>query len=210
MYTTLDTLTATAVRWSDRADIDPALVLDMIGNVTGRLNRLLRMPDMESAEIMQCFGGSITIPNDFIALRSIVGESDEFGRNALQYIPTDVFTAYLRDNKDVPDGVTYYTRLGRYWRLYPNNLPDGVAFRVNYYQNLPEINTVFPTNWLLQKYPQMYLFGLLEQIYMFTMDDDRAAYWKAKFENAAGELQAESDQAHYSGTRLAIKEITRG
>ncbi|AUV61753.1 virion structural protein [Pseudomonas phage Bjorn] len=210
MYTTLDTLTATAVRWSDRQDIDPALVVDMVGNVTGRLNRMLRMPDMESAEIMQAFGGAITIPEDFIALRSIVGESDEYGRNALQYIPTDVFTQYLHNNQEAPNGVVYYTRLGRYWRLYPNDIPDGVAFRVNYYKNLPELNTIFPTNWLLTKYPQMFLYGLLEQIYMFTMDQDRAAYWKEKFEASAAELQAESDQAHYSGTRLAIKQIDRG
>src|SRR6185503_4695161 len=188
MYTTLDTLTATAVRWSDRQDIDPALVVDMVGNVTGRLNRLLRMPDMESAELMQCFGGSITIPDDFIALRSITGESDEYGRNTLQYIPTDVFTQYVLNNQEAPNGIVYYTRLGRYWRLYPNNIPDGIAFRVNYYKNLPELNTVFPTNWLLQKYPQMFLYGLLEQIYMFTMDQDRAAYWKEKFETSAAEL----------------------
>lgn len=198
----------TAAMWSDRQDLTAELIESFVSNVTGRLNRLLRMPDQEEALTILAYGGGIEIPLNFIGLRMIQGGHPDLGSEVLQYIPQDVFQSYVSTNRQFP-GTTYFSRIGRFWRMYPV-APDAAPYLVNYYATLPELSLGQPVTWLLTKYPQLYLYGLLEQIYMYTMDQERTLYWRERFETAAQELQVEADLAYYSGSRLAIKEIQRG
>lgn len=198
----------TAAMWSDRQDLTAELMESFISNVTGRLNRILRLPEQEEAGTILCYGGGIEIPRNFIGLRMIQGQHPIVGTEVLQYVSQDVLQSYVNTQREYP-GATYFSRIGRFWRMYPS-APDGAPFLVNYYAALPELTVDTPTTWLLQKYPQLYLYGLLEQIYMYTMDQERTLYWRERFETAAQELQVEADLAYYSGSRLAIKEIPRG
>ncbi|ARB31566.1 hypothetical protein B5P22_31155 [Pseudomonas tolaasii] len=197
-----------AAMWSDRQDITAELMESFVGNVTGKLNRILRLPEQEEAGTILAYGGGIEIPRNFIGLRMIQGAHATLGSEVLQYVPQDVLQSYVNSNRLFP-GTTYFSRIGRFWRMYPV-APDGAPYLVNYYATLPELTQTVPTTWLLEKYPQLYLYGLIEQIYMYTMDQERTLYWRERFETAAKELQDEADLAYYSGSRLAIKEITRG
>lgn len=80
---------------------------------------------------------------------------------------------------------------------------------MNYWTVLPELSLANPTTWALTKYPQIYLYGVLEQIYLYTMDEARSQFWGQKLERAVMELQNEENAADFASTRLAIKDIER-
>ncbi|AFD10687.1 hypothetical protein [Pseudomonas phage ZCPS1] len=199
-------LAIAAIQWSDRQDLTQELLMLFIGNTTDRLNRLLRVRENEHFETLMAFGGGIEIPEHFVALRSITGDALIGGRT-LQYITQDIFSHYVNYNYQ-PQGVTYYTRLGNFWRVYPV-VPDGAPFIVNYWTVLPELSLANPTTWALTKYPQIYLYGVLEQIYLYTMDEERSMFWGQKLERAVMELQNEENAADFASSRLAIKDIER-
>lgn len=61
--------------------------------------------------------------------------------------------------------------------------PDDVySYELAYYPRLSELSSSNTTNWLINKYPQVYLYGTLSYLLEYVRDTDRAAFIRQQHE----------------------------
>jgi len=87
-------------------------------------------------------------------------------------------------------------------------VPDGeYAVEMIYYSKIVPLSDASPSNWILQYYPDAYLYGALIHSAPFLADDARMATWAALFQNAIDGINIDSDKSKYggSGHRLKIR-----
>ena len=192
-------------QWAERTDIDPDLIKDFIYMAETECSQLLRVPAMENAELLAVTNGRVYIPFDFLELRSLTHESED---QVLEYLSWDQFVAINREGGIYQDTTTpmYFSRRGPQWFISPEPA-DNTNILCHYYRFIPALANDVQTNWLLEITPQAYLFGGLKYLFEYVMDQDRAAYWSDKFNQELTKLQAISDRAEFSGTRLTIRTI---
>ena len=75
---------------------------------------------------------------------------------------------------------------------------------VSYYKQIDPLATT-PTNFLLTKHPQVYLYGALAQAALFMIDDPRAATWQAAYAAAVGKVDSANKKGLVSGGSLRIR-----
>lgn len=120
-----------------------------------QLNKLLRTSDMEvSATLTMDANGKATLPAGFLQVRSLI-------RNKCE-VPQRIITSLDAGH----DG--YAVSGGELITSYP----DGVL-ELRYYQALPTLVTN-KVNWLLDSDPEIYIYALLQQVFLFKLDAERA------------------------------------
>ena len=201
--TTYGELKSAVVDWAERSDIPTARIETFIYLAEADASQVLRVPAMEHPVLLPVTDGRVTIPFDFLQLRSLTWE----GRRdvVLQYLPWDQFVATNRDPGALDP--TYFSRQGPLWYI-TGEPEDGTEVLCHYYRFIPALqDTVNETNWLLDISPQAYLFGALKYLYEFTMDNERSAYWEDKFNKELVKLQALADSAEHRGSVLSVSKI---
>jgi len=73
-----------------------------------------------------------------------------------------------------------------------------------YYADVPALSDTNTDNWLLRKYPDIYLYGALVHSAPYLDDDARAQTWAALYQSAVDAANTESDKARFSGTGLRM------
>lgn len=191
--------------WAERNDLGPELIKDFVYLAEAECSQQLRVPAMENAVQLPVENGKITIPFDFMGLRRLTHEGPD---KVLQYLSWDQFVE-VNKNGGVgmaADGPTYYSRQGPNWFLAPTPA-DGDIILCHYYRFIPPLSDNLASNWLLNISPHAYLFGGLKYLYEFVQDQDRAAYWEAKFTKELNKLQALADREEHLGSVLRVREI---
>lgn len=167
--------------WLDRDDL-ASRAPDFIRLTEVRLNRLLDDPDMEVVNTAVAVGETTALPADFGSLVSI---SDNMGR-PLQAMGSIEFAGIDRTIGGQP----------RFYVIEDNSInfapSDATAtIRLVYRRTIPPLTEVAPTNWLLERAPDLYLYGALMQAEAFLAEDDRVSGWKASFDEAIAELRVD-------------------
>lgn len=197
--------------WSNRRDISDEKFYNFIYFAGNMANQLLRVPAMEFTVILEVSAdGHIVIPYDFLELRSLTARFNEQDSVPLERIAWDQFVNYKSDdlilNETDPQ---YFARQGAYWFLTPQP-EQGTQVTCHYYRSMPDVSDTEPENWLTNMSPMTYVFGALHFLYLYLMDDDRAAYWLEKFQGELTRLQMLADDAEYKGTSLTIRPRAMG
>ena len=148
--------------------------------------------------------GRVTIPFDFLELRRLTWQGAE--DRVLQYMSWDNFVAANNDLSQ-ENNVLYFSRQGVNW-WFAKGVGDNEEILCHYYRFVPALSDTLDTNWLLSISPQVYLYGALRYLYEYTMDNDRATYWDAKFKQELGKLQAIADQAEYRGSVIVVRPVS--
>lgn len=124
----------------------------------------LRVKEMEASTSLVPVAGVVTLPPDFLEWRRVSENSST--RRTLNYITAD------EAERLYPDGAAglgeAFTIVGTSLNTYPL-----VSNNVNlvYYQAIPALSTLTPSNWLLVKSPGVYLRASLMQAADYTKDD---------------------------------------
>ena len=103
-----------------------------------------------------------------------------------------------------PDVPHYYALTGGQLEVYPTpNDTYSVDFA---YIKLPSaLSDSNPTNWILEYYPDIYLYGALLQSAPYLRDDERVSLWGGIFNAAIEAATVASDKARSSGTTPRLK-----
>lgn len=197
---TFDNLKVALAQWSERSDISSDLLDQFIFMTETDAIQQLRVPAMEDQGVLVVSQGRVTIPFDFLELRKLTCEGAN--EKTLQYLPWDQFV----NTNAVPDSVDpmYFSRQGPNWFI-SGDPGDGAEILCHYYRYMPALSSTQQTSWLLTLSPQAYLFGGLKYLYEYVMDQERAAYWDAKFNKELNKLQAIADLAEHRGSSLAVR-----
>lgn len=180
-------LVSSIAGWIKRKD-QQARIPDFVTLFEARMNRVLRTSMQRQLVSLGVFGGSVTLPGDFLELIAI-----DDGKRSLDFMTTLQFGP-----TQVDPG--HYAIEGGMIRV----SGDTGTINLRYYARIPGLSTTAPTNWLLDRHPDAYLFGALTEAEPYLLNDARMQMWKDRGDTAIQAIQLADDQARFAGSPLAI------
>lgn len=187
-YTSLvDTITL----WLDRDDLS-VQIPTFIRLIEPYLNRVLRTPDMDAMATPMLVDGGFAIPTDCLQIRAVYYA----GKPLDSLSPSSLLGQYMT-NAGILNGVPMaYSVTGARATIAPS--ATGVVM-MTYWQRIPALTPVAPSNWLLSSHPDVYLYGALAQAEGYIENPDRAAQWTALFDASVKSLIEAAAAARFGG-----------
>jgi hypothetical protein len=179
--------------WLNREDL--TRIPEFVQMAESRLNKSLRVADMETTATAYLVDGAVALPADFEEPRRIISMGTGAYQTALQPLsPSEAGDLYPSSRSGVP---IHYTISGGTLTTYPN----GGTGQVNmiYYAKLPTL-LAYGTNWLLTRAPDLYLYGSLMEAAPFMGDDQRLETWSTLFQKALQDLQGADQRSRYASS----------
>lgn len=98
----------------------------------------------------------------------------------------------------------YYAITAGEIEVYP--APDGTYdVELYYIASIPALSDSNTSNWLLERYPDAYLYGALVHSAPYLRDDARIQVFAALYQSAIDAINAESERSKYGGSGLRMK-----
>ncbi|TEA78642.1 phage adaptor protein [Allopusillimonas ginsengisoli] len=190
---TYSDLQASVGRWLHRADL-ASVVADLITFAEARLNRNLRVRQMEQSSSETIVSSEIALPDDWI---EFVG-APMLGDTPLDFVTRDQYKARRGCYGN------YYTIMGS-TLLIGAQIHDSAQLSFDYYAKIPALSDFVESNWLLADGPDIYLYGALLEAEPYLKNDARIETWRGLLQVALTDIQAASDRAKYSGGTLIMR-----
>lgn len=188
-------LLVTAGEYSGRNDI-AHLFSRFLGMAETKLNRRLRVGDMEQAAIVAVAFGAGSLPADFIEARSVTSPSGRVLRSlSLQALMS-------RKACDLPDA---FAIQGRSIAVLPSWNGKLTVF---YYAAIPPLSPSNPSNWLLEKAPDVYLYALVEEIAIWSKDANAAGAAASLKEQSLSALSIDDERARFGQNIVRMGGLT--
>jgi len=74
-----------------------------------------------------------------------------------------------------------------------------------YYKKIDPLSSELASNWALQYYPDVYLYGALVHSAPYLSDDGRTTVWASLYKNAIDGINANNEKAKYGGSGLRMQ-----
>jgi hypothetical protein len=188
--------------WLNRSDLGTRIP-DFIALLEARLNRLLRVPDMEQTTELVA-AAEIDLPADFLSVRALYLDADP--RSELEPVSLGTLrTKYACQTTGRPE---CYAISGSSIILGPAP-DDDYALQLTYFAAIDGLASDNETNWLIANHPDVYLYGTLTMAEAFIWDDPRIGLWKAALDEALDELMAHGRKKHYGAAPLRLRSSVR-
>ena len=189
-YTTLQ---ATITRWAWRtgdAEFE-ASVPDFIALNEARLNDALRVRDQEKQATIALTDGAGALPSDYLEFRDVIRD----GNPAV--VLSAVAPSYGDSQNPFGDGgdPVYFTIEGDTIRTFPRGNGNII---LSYYARIPALSIAEPTNWLLARKPELYLYGSLIEAAPFMEEDARLQTWTTLYDKALQDLMNADVRSRYA------------
>lgn len=195
---TYSELQAAIILWALRSGDDSfeEAVPIFIKQAHKRIGRALRISDMETRVTGTLnHNGEIALPADYLGMRSVIGSGVP-----LTLLDPDFAEATYASRAGSPSG---YTITGMTLKTYP--VAAEADLEMVYYAAPEELSDDAPTNWLLTKAPDLYLYGALIDAAVFMMEDQRALTWGTLFEKALKDTVDADKMARWSRISARVK-----
>jgi hypothetical protein len=191
----LDTLKSTASDWLDRDDLDTKIPVFIL-MAEALFNRELRTPDMEKTTTGQVSGEDTPLPDDYLAMRAIYEEGSP-DRPLKGIAPS----AIRQDFDGTTGSPVAYALISGGIRLVP---PPSASLLVtmDYWARIDALSTANPSNWLLEKHPDVYLWGTLFYAEAHLDNATRAGQWKSLLDEAISRINRAASNDRYGAGPL--------
>ena len=160
-----------------------------------KLNRTLRLRDQETlVTSTPDANGVVALPSDFLEIRSVVTQAN----------PPIVLRAMGADSANEirtggqPIG---YTITQSDLVLEP---PSERVLLISYYASIPALTSAAPTNWLLTKHPDIYLYATAFEAFMFLRDPEGAKIASDLLRGSIDDAKRADAMGRYSVSRLRL------
>lgn len=172
-----------------------------------RFNRELRVNSMLARTVATATSDYVELPTDWLQHSSIVVTAPNDVVSSLVYVSPD---EYYDIRKNGQTGTPrYYTIVNSDIVLYP--APGGsVTMEITYYQKIPALTASNQTNWLLQRSPDLYLYGALLEAEPYLQNDARTVLWSSKVQQVIEAMRMESERARMPSGALSSRRRTFG
>jgi hypothetical protein len=182
--TTYSELKTAVANWLARSDLTD-YIPDFITLFEAVANRRLRVRQMETTTTLTTSSGSVALPSDFQTWRRM-GFASGSRTSEVEYVtPNYLYSAYPTSTADTP----------KLWTIVGSNIitrpydDTASALTLDYYQTITALSDAAPTNWLLTKWPDVYLFGALAEASGFIKKFDDLAMWGSRREGLFNEIE---------------------
>jgi hypothetical protein len=167
--------------------------------VEAKINNALRTGDQSVRSQIWLRAGEeyYGLPCDWGGARDveILHEGQQHGKT-LVYLAPEEMNKLTRQ----PGEHGYYTIIAGQIQISPP--ADDQVLEVVYYQRLPPLEDDDASNWLTDKNPDAYIFGLCTEISAFAKDPMQFEVWKQRFNEAMIDITQEDQITRWSGPAL--------
>ena len=167
-----------------------------------RMAEVLRTPEMETT--LSLTGSDFptyTLPDDYLGIRSIIATRSDSTYAMQRTNLLSVRKAQIDNSGGSP---TEYCTKGNTLILGPTPASSD-TFEVVYYSQPAYLATGTDSNVFTERYPKVYLAGVLSEAYRIIQDTQMADYWEAIFERRLAETQKNAEAETYSGNLITIR-----
>lgn len=180
--------------WLDRSDVE-ARIPGFISLFEGEANRKIRGADA----IARCRGtinqGYVELHDRYLELISVRLPLIPCPKPITYKPPDELATLFYAEPSGTP---RYFTILGREMQFAPAPA-DATVVEMVFYKYLQLGPEPAATNWLLTKFPDVYLWGSLVMSNAFLKHDERVTTWADRLSNAMEELNQSSRMSQLGG-----------
>lgn len=127
---------------------------------------------------------SIGLPCDFGGVLALTAYGQP--NRKIVYMSPDMLDEQWLSSQGSPH---YYTLTQSQILLSPSVEFDGL---LRYWKRLPKLSSECPTNWLLDRHPDAYLYGALVHSAPYLKDDDRIGVWSGFYTSAVAAINQQS------------------
>lgn len=198
----LDTLKTLIEDWLDRDDLDDRIPW-FISMFEAEANRKLRTPQMEKETLFSADREDTPLPSDYLAMRALYVEGSPdsplraFGASALRM-------EYEGSTAAVPSG---YVLVSEGIRLVPPPAAE-ILLHMDYFQRIEPLSVVAPSNWLLERHPDAYLYGALFYAEAFLDNAARASQWRGLLDGVFADINRSTRNDRF-GAGALVPNATR-
>ena len=169
----LDTLKTTLADWLDRDDLADKIPV-FIQMFEAEANRILRTPEMEHTVTFSVADEDTPLPDDYLAMRAVYRE-DGTADSLLRGMSPTAIKADYSGATGTPQA---YALVSGGIRIAPPPA-DEELLTMDYYRQIEPLSVVAPSNWLLEKHPDAYLYGTLYYAEAYLDNAVRASQWRS-------------------------------
>lgn len=201
--TTRGELQQAVVAWTARPDLE-ANVNSFITIAESRFNRQLRVQLMESKLNVTICDAELELPILFRGVRAFRVDQAPHGR--INYLTPEQFDdRFGSQSSGIP---SHYTIVNKKFFFGPS--PAGsYAGRLYYWRGVQALSEDVPTNEMLLRHPDLYLYGSLVATEQYMHNDPRFAVWRAEYDRIIQDIKDEDQRDRVSGSTLAPSRKTR-
>lgn len=199
--TTYDELKTAVADFLNRDDLSAA-VPTFITLAEADMQRKVRHWRQEKRSTAEIDTQYSAIPADFLEIiRFYVTSSDT---KPLELISQAELLDRKRRNLDTSGSPSYYALTAGEIEVYP--VPDGTYdVELYYFSRVPALSASATTNWLLEYFPDVYLYGALMHSAPYLKDDARLQVWAALYQQGIDAINAASEKAKFGGSGRRMK-----
>ena len=201
--TTYAELKSSITDFLNRDDLD-TVAPDFITLAEADLSRKVRHWRMEGRATAEIDTQYSAIPADFLEVITFHVTSGNL--RPLELISQAEMLQRRYENLDTSGKPAYYGLTAGEIEVYPT--PDGTyTTELYYYKRISALSDSNTSNWLLEYFPDAYLYGSLVHSAPYLKDDARLQLWAALYEQAIASINRESEATKFggSGRRMKIK-----
>lgn len=186
-----------AGEYSGREDI-AHLFPRFIGLAEVKLNRALRVSSMESTTTLALVDGDAALPADFLEAREV---------RTSAYVPVRAvsiqqLTSSYAGNSGTPTG---YAIVGSTLKARP---VSDQTLTMTYYAKIPALTAAAPTNWLLTRAPDVYLYSLVTEIAIWERDAAKVQAAQQLMSLALSGLAIEDERNRWGNAQVVVGGVT--
>lgn len=201
--TTYSELKSAVADWLNRTDLE-AVIPSFISLAESQFNRDERLRTRDSmVRATATFDQQYeALPADYLEMANLqINGQVPFGK--LQFVSLNQIDNYK--DRYATNGVPkYYTIVGNQLELLPT--PGGsYEAEMVYYAKIPQLSDTNTTNWLLNKHPDVYLYGALIQSAPYLKDDERIAVWMGIYEKLLEDIEVADERSLYAGSVIKVR-----
>ena len=186
--------------WLVRDDL-ASVVPTFISLAEARINRELRHFNMVKRSTAAADTRYSTPPGDW--LETVRFHITDNPPSDLELISQNDMAQIRQQNGDSKGRPRFYAVTAGEFEFLPT--PDtSYQSELVYYADVPALSDSNPSNWLLSKHPDIYLYGALVHTAPYLDEDQRAQTWAALYQSAIDTANAESEKARHSGSGLRM------
>lgn len=175
--------------------------------VEGKINNALRTGDQSvRAQIwLKRDEEYYSLPCDWGGARDveILQEGKQHGRTLVYLAPEEMNKVKRTRDSSVHGRHNYYTIIAGQIQIAPPT--DNEVLEVVYYQRLPALTEESDSNWLTEKNPDAYIFGLCTEISAFAKDAAAFATYQDRFAGSLMDITMEDQITRWSGPALRVQ-----
>ena len=197
-----------AKAYTDRYDEELVSAIPAFTKVVeGKINNALRTGDQSvRAQIwLEREQEYYTLPCDWGGARDveILHEGRQHGRTLVYLAPEQMNKLKRERDSSVRGRHNYYTIIAGQIQVAPPT--ENERLEIVYYQRLPALGKDDDSNWLTEKNPDSYIFGLCTEIAAFAKDAISYETYKMRFSEAMMDITMEDQVTRWSGPALRVQ-----